>query len=395
MAYFAPYLDETGLHIPTYGDRLEALLSSYRAIFGADVNLTESSPDYQLLSVFARALDDFSSLLVDLFASRNPAYASGAALDLLLPLAGLLRSGPTCSTVSVTLTGTPGAVLSGAPRIMDSAGLIWACSSGIHLGDDGTATVQASCETPGAVSAPAGSVCHLVTQIENLVSATNPTAAVPGVDAETDASARERMRLAATAPARTSLEALYDEIMGLPLVRGCKICVNDDAETDSRGIPGHSLCVLVSGGGKTAIGKAIFKKKAPGIGTFGTTSVSVTDSFGFAHTVRFRRPTNLQYTLNIYLTPREGFDEANVVPAIRQAVYDFVSSIGIGEDLVIPTLYGITYSADTAATPTFLITRITACRLSDGVYLTDVLPAGWDEVCALLSMNGIFVEINS
>ena len=39
MSYFAPYLDETGLHLPTYADRMEALLSAYRAIFGADVNL--------------------------------------------------------------------------------------------------------------------------------------------------------------------------------------------------------------------------------------------------------------------------------------------------------------------------------------------------------------------
>ena len=28
MSYFAPYLDESGLHIPTYADRLEALLAT-------------------------------------------------------------------------------------------------------------------------------------------------------------------------------------------------------------------------------------------------------------------------------------------------------------------------------------------------------------------------------
>ena len=82
MSYFAPYLDETGLHIPTYSDRMASLLDAYRSIFGPDVNLTESSPDYQLLSIFARALDDFSAVLVSLFASRNPGYAAGAALDL-------------------------------------------------------------------------------------------------------------------------------------------------------------------------------------------------------------------------------------------------------------------------------------------------------------------------
>ncbi len=179
MSYFAPYLDSTGLHIPTYADRLEALLSSYRAIFGTEANLSESSPDYQLLSVFARALDDFSALLISLFSSGNPNYASGMALDLLLPLQALTRAGATHSTATLTLTGTPTAILSSAPRILDDAGYIWACTEGIHLNADGTAQINATCETPGAISAPANSICHPVTPIDNLATATNPAAATP------------------------------------------------------------------------------------------------------------------------------------------------------------------------------------------------------------------------
>ena len=63
MAYFAPYIDESGVHIPTYQDRLDALTSAYASIFGPEANLEISSPDYQLLSVFARALDDLSALV--------------------------------------------------------------------------------------------------------------------------------------------------------------------------------------------------------------------------------------------------------------------------------------------------------------------------------------------
>ncbi len=138
MSYFAPYLDESGLHIPTYADRLEALLASYRSVFGPEINLTESSPDYQLLSIFARALDDFSALLVSLFAARNPSYAAGTALDLLLPLYGLTRRGATYSTVPVTLTGTPNAVLSAAPEFLDDAGNIWACQTAGLTGSQGS-----------------------------------------------------------------------------------------------------------------------------------------------------------------------------------------------------------------------------------------------------------------
>ena len=34
MAYFAPYIDASGLHLPTYEERLEELTGAYRSIFG-------------------------------------------------------------------------------------------------------------------------------------------------------------------------------------------------------------------------------------------------------------------------------------------------------------------------------------------------------------------------
>lgn len=91
MSYFAPYIDETGFHAPTYEERLEALATSYRNIFGLDADLDPSSPDYQLLSIFAKALDDTSALMLQAYNSRNPLYASGQALDLLLPMYGIAR----------------------------------------------------------------------------------------------------------------------------------------------------------------------------------------------------------------------------------------------------------------------------------------------------------------
>ena len=91
MAYFAPYIDETGIHMPTYEDRLSDLCDKYRAIFGQEAALDPAVPDYQLLSVFAKALDDTSAYVLSAYNSRNTGYASGQALDLLLPLYGITR----------------------------------------------------------------------------------------------------------------------------------------------------------------------------------------------------------------------------------------------------------------------------------------------------------------
>ncbi len=92
MAYFAPYIDASGIHLPTYEDRLQDLCAAYRSIFGQEAELSPAVPDYQLLSVFAKALDDTSALVLQAYCSRNPAYASGQALDLLLPQYGIVRN---------------------------------------------------------------------------------------------------------------------------------------------------------------------------------------------------------------------------------------------------------------------------------------------------------------
>ena len=58
MAYFAPYINETGIHIPTYPDIRDDLVKMYKSIFGDDVYLENDSQDYQLISIFADKTHD-------------------------------------------------------------------------------------------------------------------------------------------------------------------------------------------------------------------------------------------------------------------------------------------------------------------------------------------------
>ena len=91
MAYFTPYLDDNGIHLPTYEDRLADLSETYRSIYGNEAELSAAVPDYQLLSVFSKALDDVSALTLKVYNSRNPMYACGELLDMLLPEYGISR----------------------------------------------------------------------------------------------------------------------------------------------------------------------------------------------------------------------------------------------------------------------------------------------------------------
>ena len=380
--YFAPYIDGSGVHIPTYEDRLEALITSYKAIFGPEMNLEPSAPDYQLLSVFARALDDLSELILVDFASRNPQYASGVGLDLLLPLFGLTRGGATRSSVPLTLTGTPGAVLPEAPRVLDDAGYIWACqTAGIRLDESGTALVSALCETPGAISAPAGSVSRLVAPVAGLFSAVNQAAAAPGTEAETDASCRRRLGLAAASAAVDTMDAIRAAVLAVENVTACVIYENDTEETDEHGLPPHSISVVFSGGNARAVAAAVFAKKAPGVGTYGSLPVPVTDGFGVSRTLNLMRAVTDNVAVTVELQPLAGFDAEAMPEKIRSALADYSASLQIGQDLVVPSLYQVCYAADTSPRPTFSISLISAALA--GSSTAGVLAAAWNHRLSL------------
>ena len=97
-------------------------------------------------------------------------------------------------------------------------------------------------------------------------------------------------------------------MLSVPNVASCAVYENDTDSQDARGIPGHSVCVVVSGGLTTALAPVIFAKKAPGIGTHGAVSATVQDAFGESHTVRFQRAQMTPSALSIELKPLSGFD---------------------------------------------------------------------------------------
>lgn len=59
MAYFAPYIDDAGLHIPTYQDIKDDLVTEAKKIFGEDIYLENDSMDYEYISAIALKMYDY------------------------------------------------------------------------------------------------------------------------------------------------------------------------------------------------------------------------------------------------------------------------------------------------------------------------------------------------
>ena len=289
MSYFAPYIDETGLHMPTYEERLEELMTAYRQIFGEGIVLDPAVPDYQLLSVFARALDDTSALVLDEYHSRNPGYATGTGLDLAAQQYGISR-----------------------------------------------------------------------------------------FSGETDAQLRIRMGAAMASKGCASAETLLAALKSLRYVRDAAVYVNDGDSADANGIPGHSIACVVYSGLPAEIRETIWKKKAPGIGTYGSSSGSYTDSDGNVHTVSYSAPSSTQVTIVVKVrTLKSDFVLADQEDALRTAIVNFVQALGIGKPLIISQLYGVCYSAvpETLRT-SFMVTDILSSAA--GQAHGDLYPCAWN-----------------
>ncbi|MBR2660563.1 MAG: hypothetical protein IKE15_04095 [Clostridia bacterium] len=305
MSYFAPYIDDSGLHMPTYEDRLEDLVESYRSIFGVESELSASVPDYQLLSVFAKALDDVSALCLQAYNSRNPQYAAGAALDLLLPQYGITRA--------------------------------------------------------------AG---------------------------ETDAEVRARIRTSLAGRGTSGTDALLAAVKNARGVKDARVYVNDTDSADADGIPAHSVAVVTRGGNGAAVAEAIWNKKAPGIGTWGSTSKSITDAAGNEHTVSFTPYTDKMIQIYPYITLLAGGDQQAITDAVAPAITDYVDRLGLGISLNVPQLYGVAYAADPGIANTFVVTDMQVSVPGTSGVVRTVVPCAWDEKITAVRNGGVSIRFS-
>ena len=290
MPYFAPCIDETGIHMPTYEDRLADLEEAYRNIFGIDAELSESVPDYQLLSVFAKALDDVSALVLQAYNSRNPMYATGNALDLLLPQYGLTRQ--------------------------------------------------------------------------------------PG---ETDASCRARIRHSLSGRSMGTADALLSAVKSVPVVKDAKLYINESDSADANGIPAHSVAVVTRGGGTAALAQAIYDKKAPGVGTYGSNTGNAVDTEGNTHNVKFSWAEDKDIYVYLFITVLNSGSQTTISDTVIPAVTNHINNLGIAETLNIPQLYGVAYTADPSIADSFIVTDVQVSVPGAPSVKRDKVDCAWNE----------------
>lgn len=357
MAYFKPYIDASGYHYPTYNDIRDDMIDHFRQIYGQDIYLGNDSQDYQMISIFAlKIYDTFQAVELD-YNNRSPKTAIGTALDGLVKINGLTRKKASYSTVQVTLTGDAGTqVVRGVVR--DSHDVQWALPYVVNIGNAGTVTITATCKKIGAVGAPAGSVTGIVTPTKGWVSVTNKEQAVLGRPVETDKQLRARQTISVANPSQAVIESTKGAIAAVSGVTRYSVLENDTNITDSHGIPGHSISAIVEGGADAEIAKAIYLRKSPGCGTYGTTAINVFNAENVATKIKFFRPAYVKIDVRIRVKKLTGYTK-EVEAAIINYVKYYLSILAIGQSVYLSSIWAVAARAIADITnPTFSVVEV-------------------------------------
>lgn len=205
-------------------------------------------------------------------------------------------------------------------------------------------------DTVGALSPNIGSITQIATSYAGWDSVENNVAAVVGRDAETDISLRQRWGASVYDRASAMVEAIRAALIRTDGVTFAIVYENDTDGVDEDGRPPHSIEAVVAGGQPQDIGATIWRTHAGGITTYGSQTVTVNDSQGIPHIMRFNRPTEVPIHLQITVTANPEKDlSAAAVTLIQSAIVNQGAGLTVGQDVILQSFYGAVYDATSGA----------------------------------------------
>lgn len=326
-----------GISAPDYQMILETLTSYFQQIYGSDAYLEPDSKDGQMVALVALAIHDANNTAISVYNCFSPATGFGSALTSNVKINGIARKGATNSTVDLLLTGTAGATITNG-SVRDQNNIIWNLPASVSISVDGTVQATATSANSGAIAALAGTITTINTPTRGWTSVTNPTAATVGAPAETDAELRIRQGQSVALPSITPFEGVDGAIANVAGVTRHKLYENDTGAVDANGLPPHSISAIVDGGDIKEIAQTIRGSKGQGTSTYGTTSVTVPDTYGNPHVISFSRSTDVPVYGHITLKAFAGYT-SQIGVQIQLAVADYINGLTIGDSVLLSRIY--------------------------------------------------------
>jgi len=326
----------SGITAPDYQTILTTITNYFYQIYGADAYLEPDGKDGQMIALVSLAIHDANNTAIACYNSFSPSTGFSEALTRNVKINGIARKAATNSTVDVTLTASTVVTVTNG-SVKDTNNIIWNLPASVTIPLAGI-TVTATCANSGPVAAVIGSVNQINTPTRGWTAVTNATAATVGSAVETDAQLRLRQTQSVALPSLTPFDAVDGALANIAGVIRHKLYENDTGAADSNGLPAHSLAAIVDGGDADLIAQTIRGKKGQGVSTYGTTAISVSDTYGNPHIINFSRSSNVPVYVSITIKAFAGYT-TQVGEDMKTAIAAYINSLTIGDDVLLSRIY--------------------------------------------------------
>ncbi len=313
-------LSDAGFQVKTVTDILSDMETQELAQISPALDVQPTSIIGVLNGIVAAALAELWQLALALYSGMNPDMATGDQLTGLALLTGTQRAAATPTvvkgvqvTVAANFSAAAGDMIASVQG--NPAALFYNKTAVQNGGSQATLTVDFQAVTAGPTQCAAGALSVIAQPLSGWISVTNPTSGIVGSPVQTDPQLRvsrtQEISQAGSATAAAIQAAILSSTAFSSAVLSVRVLANDTDNTDVNGLPPHSLEVICYQPGSTsaddtALAQLILNEKAAGDGTYGSTSVTVSDSQGNQETVRFSRPTavNLYVAITVVTDPK-------------------------------------------------------------------------------------------
>jgi uncharacterized phage protein gp47/JayE len=275
-----PTFGPTGFLTPPESAIVEGVFADINAAFGGGLNPAPETPQGQLSVSLGAAIGFCYDSVVALFNQFDPAYATGRMQDALGRIYFLERNPAEPTAVTATCTGAPGTVIPVGSLAKAADGNTYASLEVGTIPLGGSVAIPFACLTRGPIACPTGSLTTIYRAIPGWDTITNAADGVLGRLVESPAEFEARRAASVALNSVGALGAIKANVLNVSNVLDAYVTENSTATPVTVGgvtIAARSLFVSVAGGADADIAEAIWRKKPPGCGMTGTTTVTVVD----------------------------------------------------------------------------------------------------------------------
>lgn len=358
--------------------------SEYQTIFGADLDLTPSTPQGQLINRDVETQSSVLLLLADFANQINPNLAGGIFLDAICALSGIQRIVATNTEVIATITGASGTIIPAGSLATTTTGYDFQILATTTIPSSGSINATFQAVTAGAIACASGTLTTIKTGIVGWETITNSSDGVIGHAIQTDSNLRKYRNNTLASQAKQTTEAVQSAVLQVQGVTSLSFLENNSSSTtviSGITLVAHSIWVCVYGGSNADVATAIYNNRSAGCAFNGSQSYSITTSSGQSIAVLFDRATVVPILCKITVKVFQGYSATSA--QIQNAVANYAFEVG-------KSVSPFSIAGEVSTIGGVYVQLCQVALASDGIYQATELPMAINQI-AYLSPSSIQV----